>query len=1165
MTRQCLKSVRGLACFLFLLARSPLSFAAPTGTVGGTVVDDKGPIPGAVVSMSGAPLLSPRGTMSDAHGEYHFADVPVGEYIISVTFAGGLPIRSAPFSVREKLLTKVPPISVFVEKVKVEGTSEKLVETHSTALGELFTSESLQSLPTGRSYTDVVQLAGGVSTNDGTGGVAAYGSTGLESSYYVDGINTTSIGSGKPGTQLHFDIIKNIQVKSGGYEAEYGGAQGAVINVETKTGGNAFTGSLAYYLAPDSLTAEPKETGFGTQLPTPDTQEIAGSLGGYFIKDKLFFYTGYSRANNSHTAAQRFGDIFSRQEAEDTEDERRYFFKTTWQVLTNHRLVASIFADPSEVNLRDELGGEGGDHQVKGGGTDGSLSYQAILNNGGLILSGELGFHNERNDVNPTEQQQEIYPIGDTRQNSPPSVRARCKDISDPYCLGSSEGLTASSTFGEPSLRFGPYPYSGDMEARRAYRKVTFESLLPKNDVKGGLEFDSADYHQTLDYGWGTGMSLEWLPVTSPLGDPFHAPTSILGVRRCWGDGQGNCRPWGEQIAADGATRSSQLFLQDTFTPAGPVTLNLGLRWERQNILDGEGNLLGSAAGELAPRFGATWDVVGEGRSKLYGSWGRYYDSIPMQVVSRAFSPRITSTRLYRAENWSQTGFLNDIRHTGICPSNDPVYDAGSAFHKTCWDFESADLVTDPNKNAFDLTDKVHSSLGVATGGYSDLYPDTIVDSGSLFRAPVDTQLKGAYTDEAVVGYDWEFLQGWKGGVKLIKRDLGSAIEDMSLDLGTNFIIGNPGGPYRFYVDPANTDMINPAYVPGSSDPAQQPGFAQMAGCAPGSVCEVDNADLERLGFGGFPKATRRFRGQQLDFSGRIKDKVWLNFTYLHSTTEGNYRGRYFVETEERDPNLTEAFDVPALVVNTDGPLPQDQRHQVKLYGNFQVSPNFTAGGTFRFNTGSPFSATTDPTGGSTPFLGPLFLLRRGTAGRLPSSKTVDLSMTYHLKDTGKLQMSLSLDIFNALNSQQPVAVDQQFLATGLWSGPFPDGAGGVIFSPPDGSRIGRGEPLLEYVDTAFGNGDGALDRHEWNAWASSFQGRFANLDQLYAFLRSETVTLNKYGETFQAPAYPGFAQCPAHLEDALAAGCAGINPGFGQALQLEAPRSVRFGFRLDF
>jgi hypothetical protein len=302
-----------------------------------------------------------------------------------------------------------------------------------------------------------------------------------------------------------------------------------------------------------------------------------------------------------------------------------------------------------------------------------------------------------------------------------------------------------------------------------------------------------------------------------------------------------------------------------------------------------------------------------------------------------------------------------------------------------------------------------------------------------------------------------------------------------------------------------------------------------------------------------------------MDVSGQVQDRLWLNFTYLHSSTEGNYRGRYFIETEERDPNLTEAFDVPALVVNSDGPLPQDQRDQVKLYGNLRVTPNFNLGTTLRYISGAPTSATTDPSGGSTPFFGPIFLLQRGTAGRLPSSQTVDLSFTYQIQDKGKLRMSVSLDVFNALNSQKPLAVDEQFLATGLWSGAFPDGTGGVIFSPPDGSRIGRGEPLQEYIDTAFGNGDGKLVPGEWNAWASSFQGRFHSLNELYGFLRAETVTLTQYGETFQAPAYPGFSGCPASLSEALNKGCVGINPGFGQARLLEPPRSIRIGLKLSF
>ncbi len=155
--------------------------------------------------------------------------------------------------------------------------------------------------------------------------------------------------------------------------------------------------------------------------------------------------------------------------------------------------------------------------------------------------------------------------------------------------------------------------------------------------------------------------------------------------------------------------------------------------------------------------------------------------------------------------------------------------------------------------------------------------------------------------------------------------------------------------------------------------------------------------------------------------------------------------------------------------------------------------------------------------------------------------------------------------MFNLLNSQKPVAVDEQLLATGLWSGAFPDGYGGVVFSPIDGSRIGRGEPLVEYVDMVFGNGNGTLDRSEWNAWAHSFQDRFRTLDDLYKFLRPEQVTLTQYGETFPAPAYPGFAGCPGTLDAALATGCAGLNPGFGQPRLLEPPRSLRLGLRLSF
>jgi hypothetical protein len=1125
----------------------PVVSVAPrdTGQAIGTVVDDRGPVPGATVALSGGPLSAPLGAVTDKDGVYRFPDLKPGEYKVTVTFAGGRPIVSPPFKIAAGEQTKVAPVSVFVETVQVEASGENLVETSHTTLGNAFKAEQIEDLPTGRSYTDVVKLTAGVQTNDGTGGVAAYGSTGLESNYQIDGMNSTSVGSGRPSTQVHFDIIKEIQVKTGGYGAEYGGAQGALVNVVTKSGGDQFEGSLAYYTAPDSLAASTDTNGFNTQLPALSAQEIAGSLGGYLLRDRVFFYAGVSHKSTSSVTAQSFGDLFGRQQAESTEDRDLRFFKATWQIDPQSQVVASFLADPGALVFRDALGGTGGDHTVEDGGEDGSLTYTRLVADGRFHLEGRIGIHGERNNLAPTDQQQLLAPIGATRRDSTPSVRARCKDISDPYCLGDSEGLSATQTFGEPSLRFGPYPYGGDTNANRRSAAFSLGGQLGKHDVKFGMGYENADFHQTLQYGWGTGMSLEWLPVTSPQSDPTRPPVSILGVRRCWGDGEGDCRQWNDQVVADGGTNGASLYAQDSWTPTPSVTLNFGLRWDLQEILDNQGQSLVRMDHNLAPRVGATWDFAGNGTSKLYASWGRYYDQVPMQVVSRAFSPRITMTRLYRAENYSRQGFLNDINQNGICPVNDPSYDGVN-----CWDFESQDLLHDPNSNGFFMDDKVHTSRGYDPNlGNGGLFPDTIVDSGSNYRAPIDPDLQGAHTDETLFGYEWAFRPGWKAGALIIKRDLGDAIEDMSLDFGKNFIIANPGGPYKFFVDPQNRDMV---------------GFAQIAGCAPGRVCTLDNDDLRRLGFDGFPKATRRFDGLQLEVSGQAQKRVWLNFTYLRSQTIGNYRGRYFVESEERDPNLTEAFDVPALVVNADGPLPQDQENQVKLFGNVTLTPNASIGVTYRYTSGGPYSATTDPTGGSTPFFGPLFLLQRGTAGRLPSQHGVDLGFACNIKDQGALKVSLTLDVFNALNEQHAVNVDEQFMATGTWANPFPDGFGGVIFDPSL-SKVGRGEPLLEYVDTAFGNGDGNPDRSEWNRWAQSFQGRFKSLDDLYSFLHTEKVTLHEFGETFDAPAYPGFAGCAATLEEALAAGCTGINSGFGKSRLLESPRSIRLGIRLTF
>ena len=1116
---------------------APAAPTAGTGGVTGSVSDNGGSLPGVVVELLGEKLPQPRSVMTDVAGRFTFDNVPEGVYTVRATFAGNSPVVVPNIKVKPGKPVQLEAIIFRSETVKVEAAAEPLVQKDTTTVGTSFVPQKLAELPTGRSYTEVLKLAPGVSGEDGTGGQVVYGSTGLESSYIIDGINTTSVESGLPSKKIGFDLIEKIEVKTGGYEAEFGGAQGAVVNVVTKSGSNIFGGGVGFYYQPQALAAAAQINGFGTSAPVPEDKEFSANLGGPIVRDRLFFFLSASQISQARLADQRHADLFGRSVAESNDKSNLYSAKLTWQLNPSHSLTATFLSDPRTNDLRDELGGVGGDRRIATGGMDATLLYRFLPTNN-MIVEVQTGSHTEMNDTTPPPDQAAIYTIGPTRATSTPSIRVRETD--------------QRVLLGEPSLKFGPYAYSGSSDANRWSLRGSVEGQWGNHDAKAGLEYEPADYRQHLEYGWGTGMALEWAPGGLTR---TGIQEEIIGVRRCWGDGKGDCLDWNNQIRAKGASEGIRLFAQDRWQIVPGLTVNYGVRWETQQIKDDSGKSLVKISNEISPRFGVIWDPLANGKSKIYASAGRFYDSIPMQVVSRAFAPRITSTRLYRGRDWTSQNFVSDMFSNGICATNSPYDDSSSP---TCWDFESHDLATNPNQTT-GLIDQVHTSRGVGAGSRS-FRPDTIFDSGSLYRAPIDPNLKGASTDEFILGYEWQFADKWVAGIKGIRRSLNNAIEDMSLDFGKNFIIGNPGGPYKFFVDPSNHDMWNPNFVPGSTDPAAQAGFAQTVGCRAGQICELSNQDLKHAGYDGFPKATREFKGLEFTLTRQVSGWFWFNSSYLYSRTEGNYRGRYFLESEERDPNMTEAFDTPALVVNNTGLLPQDRRHQFKVYGNFKPLPSLDVGVTYRLSSGTPYSLTTDPAGGSTPFFGPILLLQRGSAGTTPNTQNIDLRLAWVYQDTSKLRLSFILEVFNLLNEQKPVAVDEMFLAPGLWKNAF--------YSQVDGQveflQQGRGEPFDKYLDVVFGNGDGVVTRNEWNAWARSFQGRFGSAKELYHFLRNEQFNYTINGTTYSVPAYPGFSSCPANLPDNTAS-CQALNSGFGAARQLELPRSIRVGFRLDF
>jgi outer membrane receptor protein involved in Fe transport len=1150
----------------FILAVCALLAVAPayaTGSVSGTVVDRDGPVVGAVVALVVSEAgPAPKAVMSGADGRYTFPGVTPGQYSVSASFAGGDPVGSKPFAVPDGGAIEVPPLSLEVETIEVNAKVDDIPQTGNTTTGETFQASKLEYIPTARSYTEVLKIAPGVSEDSGGGnstapaGISVYGSSAQESSYIIDGVNTTSIDTGRPSTNINYDLIDKIEVKTGGYNAEFGGAQGAVVNVTTKTGSNDFEGTFNLLYSPDRLAAEPETNEVGTELPRPGGREISATLGGPIVKNKAYFFAAVSSRVYSGLSQQQYLDLLNtgptesgRKVAEDSDNSGLYSAKLTWQMTQNHRLTATFFSDPRKASLRDELGGYGGDYDLKSKTTSASLDLQSILGNR-WVFAASGGVHDESASTAPTIDRRAANPVGPDRRLSYQSIRVKIANTA----------TAGGGTAQDLSLKSGPYAYSGATDGSRRFLKTSLEGSFRRHTPKFGVEFEPSDFNQTLDYGYGTGIALEWSEATTASSTQ---PEQLVGVRRCWGDGQGGCLDWSHQVQAQAKTDSIRAFAQDQWRLTDNLTINYGVRWDSQTIKDSSGNKLITIDGSYSPRLGFTWDLLGGGRSKLYGSAGRYYDSVPLQVMSRAFAPRITMSRLYRTRNWAYQDFISSFNvgptqsDYGLCATNTPSDDFNVP---TCWDFESADLVANPAQTTA-FVDKVYSPNGLLNSGNPRglFRPDVVVNSGSLFRSPIDPTLKGASTDEVMIGYDWSFAPSWTIGARLIGRRLNDAIEDISLDLGKTFVIANPGGPYTFYVDPQNPDLYNPNYNPASTDPAAQPGLGQLYGCAAGATCTVTSNMMAALGFGAVPHAERKFKGYELTLTKQLTDKFWFTFSYLHSRTSGNYRGRYFAESEERDPNQTEAFDVPALTVNTYGRLPQDRPEQLKAYGSYRATSNLTLSGTARRSSGTPIDATTDPLGGSTPFLGAIYLLPRGEAGRTPSINNLDLGLSYEVRDSKRVKLTFMVDVFNVLNEQRPIRVDSQFLAAGVWRGAFYDPTFGFIFQDE-----GRGEPYDLYVDHGFGNADGVVTPDEWNRWAGSFQGRFSSTAELYQFLRAETVNMNLNGQNVNVPAYPGFADCPATLPSDLST-CGALNARYGKSIQLEPPRSIRLGVRLSF
>lgn len=223
----------------------------PEGMITGKVVDDQGnPLPGVTVEAASPKLVGKAATVTDANGSYRLMALPSGTYQLTFSLPGfkTLVRKDIVLQLSQTLVINVTMEPAAIEEqVTVVGQSP-LIDVKSTVKGQVMTKEMFLSLPRGRTFDSLITTVPGVSSEGIAGGISVDGASGAENMWYVDGADVTEIHVGTRAQNVVLELVDEVKVTASGYNAEFGGSMGGVVNVITRSGGNTFHGDvMAFY------------------------------------------------------------------------------------------------------------------------------------------------------------------------------------------------------------------------------------------------------------------------------------------------------------------------------------------------------------------------------------------------------------------------------------------------------------------------------------------------------------------------------------------------------------------------------------------------------------------------------------------------------------------------------------------------------------------------------------------------------------------------------------------------------------------------------------------------------------------------------------------------------------------------------------------------------
>jgi Carboxypeptidase regulatory-like domain/TonB-dependent Receptor Plug Domain len=574
-------------CAVLLLALGgalPAAAQRTTGEIIGKVVDESGSIlPGVTVTLRGAGVAGTPTVVTSETGTYRFPLLPPGTYDVEYTLTGFTTLRreAIPVAVGSTVEIDVSmKVGALEESITVSGESP-VVNLTSSEVSTAYNSEWVRNAPVRRfSYFDLINSAPGVSatTNVGQGTAAqSLGNSTNENSYQVDGTDISST------PWVNTDAVEEVEVLQLGASAEYGNVQGAVFNIVTRMGGNAFHGDGNFYFQSDALTGRntTEAVDHGFPYHREKWRDATVQATGPFIPDKFWFFGSleYQRDWDSQPGVDPKSPTLN--------DSRRVFWKFNYNITPNHRLmhgyhndyyfipdIASEFTAPSTISLSH------GDNPTP------NLVYTGVLSDRSFVEVRYSGFW--------------LHSSTDPNEPGVARVQPRYEDQDTGQITG---GITTWTE--NRSWRYG-------FQTKLSH--LTGEILGATHDWKAGLQFvghgaDTLTGNNDLYLTY----SVTKRPTTGTTQLPYHASSEA---------------------------KSIGMYFDDTIR-IGNAVVNAGVRYDYSKgmfpalpYLDASGNPTGqmSAANDdvynwntFSPRVGINYRVNQSGRTVAKAHYGRYY------------------------------------------------------------------------------------------------------------------------------------------------------------------------------------------------------------------------------------------------------------------------------------------------------------------------------------------------------------------------------------------------------------------------------------------------------------------------------------------------------------------------------------------------------------